>query len=209
MQYLLSKKDFLKVHEATFLRFPGSWRDLIATSYIWKMFPKVRAIDWWHSRDQTTLQTFYTRGKPHFFEFCEKLRGEPGDNQFYAICAFKRGFFESPRGDFFAISWLVKRSDSHVIHMKHVVQGQGYRLVALTWPGDSSKILYRRKITFFRILWKVKGKPAQKSVPNREFCKTPNASTSRPSVEKSRGDIKKPRGVQGGLYRLSRRSKKN
>ena len=70
----------------------------------------------------------------------------------YAICAFKKGFFETPRGDFFAIFWLRKRSDGHVMHMKNVPQGQGYRLVALTGSDDSSKILYERKITFFRIL---------------------------------------------------------
>ena len=44
-------------------------------------------------------------------------------------------------------------------------------------------------------------KPAQKSVPNREFCKTPNASTSRPSVEKSGGDIKKTKGSSRGVDR--------
>ena len=69
-----------------------------------------------------------------------------------ATLAFKKGFFESPRGDFFAISWLVKISDRHVIHMKNVSQDQGYRLVALTGSDDSSKILYERKTTFFRIL---------------------------------------------------------
>ena len=82
-------------------------------------------------------------------------------------------------------------------------------MVALTESDDSSKILYERKTTFFRILRKVKGKPAQKSVQNGEFCKTPNAATSSPSVEKSRSDIKKLRAVQGGVDRLSTRSKKN
>ena len=101
MQYLLPKKDFLKVHEVTFLQFPGSKRDLIATSYIQKVFHKTRAIDWWHSWGQETFQTFYTNGKPHFFEFYEKLRG---DNQMYVIFAFKKGFFESPRGDFLPFS---------------------------------------------------------------------------------------------------------
>ena len=67
----------------------------------------------------------------------------------YAIFASKKGFFESPRGDFFAISWLEKRSDSHVIHTKSVPQDQSYRLVALMGSGDSSKILYERKTTFF------------------------------------------------------------
>ena len=70
----------------------------------------------------------------------------------YAICAFKKGFFETPRDDFFAIFWLGKRSDGHVMHMKNVPQGQGYRLVEPTGSDDSSKILYERKITFFRIL---------------------------------------------------------
>ena len=38
------------------------------------MFYKARAIDWWHSRGQTTLQNFYTNGELHFCDFFEKLR---------------------------------------------------------------------------------------------------------------------------------------
>ena len=70
----------------------------------------------------------------------------------YAIFAFKKGFFESPRGDFSAISWLRKRCDSHAMHLKNVPWGQGYRLVALKGSDDSSKSLYERKTTFSRIL---------------------------------------------------------
>ena len=70
----------------------------------------------------------------------------------YAELAFKKGFFETPRDGFFAIFWLGKRSDGHVMHMKNVPQGQGYRVVEPTWSDDSSKSLYEQKITFFRIL---------------------------------------------------------
>ena len=37
------------------------------------MFPEVKAIDWWYSRGQVTLQKVSTSGKPYFVELCEKL----------------------------------------------------------------------------------------------------------------------------------------
>ena len=162
------------------------------------MFPKVWAIEWWYSLGQAKLQKVSTSGKPNFVEFCEKLRR---DNQMSATqptLAFKKGFFQSPWGDFFAISWLVKRSDAHVMHTKNVAKGQGYRLVVPTGSGDTSKSFYERKTKFCWILWKVKWKQAQKCVQNGGFCKTRNPSTSRPSAEKSRGDIKNPKAVWGG-----------
>ena len=94
------------------------------------MMPEVRAIDWGYSWGQMTLQKVSTSRKQHFFfEFCEKLRA---DNQMSATLAFKKGFFQSPRGDFFAISWLVERSDDYVKHIKNVPKGQSCRLVAPT-----------------------------------------------------------------------------
>ena len=146
--------DFLKFHEETFLEFPSACRGLATMLYIWKLFFRVRAIDWWQRH---VIFVYW--------------------NIFYVSCSFKIQIWSlaknapnqlgRPRAGLTRFSILVLEAANAFLNFKHGVETDNniwHQIVkADFWKNVSNFIKKRFFIFEKRLCWKstlALGRPA-------------------------------------------------
>ena len=162
-----------------------------------KIISKVSAIIWWQLHDHTTLQTFFMQGKVIFSGFWEKLRGKRQNP------APKKLFSKVHEVTFLIISWRYMGHTATLCMCKMISE-----VTAINWwqPHDHTTLQTffmqgKVKLSWFFMKWKwILGSIlARFEVVQKKTCR----STSKSSIEKTIGDMKKLKAFRGGVTRLA------